>query len=74
MALFPDGPDAALRAAVAIQGDVAAYNDGDGRALQFPMGVGVGLHVGPTMLGTVGEEWRSQDEFWQGCACQSLPL
>jgi hypothetical protein len=52
MALFPNGAEAAVRAAVAMQ-----------RALEEPiegerLRIGLGVHVGPTMLGTLGEPDR----------------
>jgi two-component system sensor histidine kinase ChiS len=52
MALFPNGAEAAVRAAVAMQ-----------RALDEPiegedLRIGLGIHVGPTMLGTLGEPDR----------------
>jgi signal transduction histidine kinase/class 3 adenylate cyclase len=52
MALFPSGAEAALRAAIAMQ-----------RALEEPVDgvslrIGLGVHVGPTMLGTLGEPDR----------------
>jgi class 3 adenylate cyclase len=60
MALFPTNAIGAVRAAVAIQAEVAAYNrehdlandDSDGLA------IGVGIFRGPTMLGTIGEPSR----------------
>jgi class 3 adenylate cyclase len=57
MALFPGSTDEALRAAIALQHAVAAHNlerDGSGA----PVVVGVGLHRGSLMLGTIGESER----------------
>ncbi len=52
MALFPTGAEAALRAAIAMQR--ALEEEVGGEALR----VGVGIHLGPTMLGTLGEPDR----------------
>jgi len=54
MALFPTTADDAVRGAVAMLVRVAAYNDermAEGRA---PIAIGVGIHTGNLMLGTVG--------------------
>jgi signal transduction histidine kinase/class 3 adenylate cyclase len=52
MALFPNGAEAAVRAAVAMQR--ALTEPIEGEALR----IGLGVHVGPTMLGTLGEPDR----------------
>ncbi len=60
MALFPTNAIGAVRAAVAIQNEVSAYNaehqlvndESEGLA------IGVGIFRGPTMLGTIGEPRR----------------
>jgi adenylate cyclase len=58
MALFPQSADDALRAAIAVQHGVAAYNaERLGRGA-LPITVGVGLHRGSLMLGTIGEAAR----------------
>lgn len=58
MALFPGAVDDALRAAIALQDAVQAHNVE--RALHGapPIVVGVGLHRGSLMLGTIGEDER----------------
>ncbi len=58
MALFPDGAEAAVRCALDVQRRVAEYN---GERLQRgagPMRVGIGIHAGQLMLGTIGESMR----------------
>jgi predicted ATPase/class 3 adenylate cyclase len=60
MALFPEpgGADLALRAALAMLRERDALNHSlalDGRP---PLALGIGLHTGPVMLGTVGTEVR----------------
>jgi two-component system sensor histidine kinase ChiS len=61
MALFPGSPRDALNAAMRIVEEVAAYNaahviENDGT----PVSVGIGVHSGITMLGTVGEAERME--------------
>lgn len=60
MALFPGEPDDAVRAAVAMQRTVAAYNEERARAGYPPIGIGVGLHHAELMLGIIGSEDRMQ--------------
>jgi class 3 adenylate cyclase len=58
MALFPGPVDDAVRAAIALQQAVAGLNlvrEADGLA---PIAVGVGVHRGSLMLGTIGERER----------------
>lgn len=57
-ALFPTGPDDALDAAVAMQRRVITYNEGRARAGYVPIAIGIGLHRGNLMLGTIGESLR----------------
>jgi adenylate cyclase len=58
MALFPGAADDGLRAAVALQGAVAALNIERAAKGLVPIAVGVGLHRGSLMLGTIGEHER----------------
>ncbi len=58
MALFPTGADAALRAAIGLQEAVAALNRERAARALGPIVVGVGLHRGSLMLGTIGEHER----------------
>ncbi len=58
MALFPGAPEHAIQAGIDMQKRVAAYNEErklDGYA---PIAIGVGLHMGLLILGTVGEAER----------------
>ena len=58
MALFSDEADKAVNACIAILERLAAYNterEIDGKA---PIRLGIGLHTGSLMLGTIGEEER----------------
>ncbi|MBV8073938.1 MAG: hypothetical protein JO140_00815 [Candidatus Eremiobacteraeota bacterium] len=58
MALFPSGPDDALRCAIALQREVAAIAVERTAKAAPPIAVGVGLHTGALMLGTIGESER----------------
>lgn len=58
MALFPGSTDEALRAAIALQHAVAAHNLERDAPHGTPVVVGVGLHRGSLMLGTIGESER----------------
>jgi class 3 adenylate cyclase len=60
MALFPRSAADAVSAALAIQREVAAYNQ-DRRSVDgAPLRIGIGIHTGDLMLGTVGEEERME--------------
>jgi class 3 adenylate cyclase len=58
MALFPGAAQDALRAAIDMQRQVTDYNEGRRRAGYRPIAIGVGLHTGRLILGTVGEAER----------------
>jgi two-component system sensor histidine kinase ChiS len=60
MALFPREPADALQAAVGFQRELVKYNQGRKKAGYEPVGVGIGLHAGELILGTIGEEERMQ--------------
>jgi class 3 adenylate cyclase len=56
MALFPGDPACAVRAALAMQQEAARYNTTHPDAV--PLVIGVGVHVGMVMMGTIGETER----------------
>jgi class 3 adenylate cyclase len=60
MALFPGSPDHALDAAVEIQAKVRQFNQERIDAGLEPIDVGIGIHFGPMILGTIGENERMQ--------------
>ena len=60
MALFPENPEDAVRAAVAMQKDIDHYNQIRVRDGKKPIEVGIGLHTGNLMLGTIGAEDRME--------------
>jgi adenylate cyclase len=58
MALFPEQAASALNAAIQIQETVRRYNNHRMRSGYDPIRVGIGIHKGPLMVGTVGEAER----------------
>ena len=60
MALFPDSADDAVLAAIAMQKQVQLYNVYRQQSDLEPIAIGIGLHSGELMLGTVGEEERME--------------
>lgn len=58
LAIFPDGPDDALQAALAMQRQVDLFNEARARADEPPVTIGVGVHSGPLVLGIIGESER----------------
>jgi two-component system sensor histidine kinase ChiS len=63
MALFPgpEGPDEAIRSAIAMQAKVVEYNGHRANMGYRPISVGVGVHTGDLMLGVVGVEDRMEN-------------
>ncbi len=60
MALFPHEASDALTASVELYRQVARYNKGRGKAGYAPIRIGIGLHHGELILGTIGETDRMQ--------------
>jgi two-component system sensor histidine kinase ChiS len=60
MALFPQNPDDAVQAAIDMQKQVMLYNSYLQKAGGEPIAIGIGLHTGTLMLGTVGESERME--------------
>ncbi len=58
MALFPGGADAAVQAAISMQHSIARYNEERRQQGLETIEVGIGLHTGEVMLGTVGSAHR----------------
>jgi class 3 adenylate cyclase len=58
MALFPASSQGALAAAAAMRTELVEYNAGRQRAGHVPVRFGIGIHTGPLMLGTIGENRR----------------
>jgi class 3 adenylate cyclase len=57
MALFPGDSGQALEAAVSIRDSIAMFN-GMRRDRGDPVKIAIGIHRGPLMLGTIGENLR----------------
>ncbi len=55
MALFPH---AAVRAAIAMQKEMTTYNKHRARCDYPPIRIGIGIHFGDTIIGTIGENER----------------
>jgi two-component system sensor histidine kinase ChiS len=60
MALFPDGPDSAIQSAIEMQMSIREYNRDRIKKSFEPIKVGVGIHTGHMMLGTIGSEHRME--------------
>ena len=58
MALFTDTPTDALQAAVQMQKTIQSYNGKRIRKGQTPIRVGMGMHLGPLIMGITGDENR----------------
>ena len=54
MALFPDSADSALQGAIAMLEELKKYNQIRQTRNQKPLQIGIGLHTGSLILGTVG--------------------
>ncbi|NPV90568.1 MAG: HAMP domain-containing protein [Firmicutes bacterium] len=58
IALFPNDVESALKAAVDIRKELVEYNQARREKGYEPIDFGVGIHIGTTMLGVIGEEKR----------------
>ena len=57
MAIFPGDPLKAVRAAEGLMAEVRAFNAARPNA-PMPLAIGIGIHKGPVILGTVGDSER----------------
>ncbi|MCP2727159.1 response regulator [Limnofasciculus baicalensis] len=60
MALFPRSVDDGFQAAIEMQKQVSIYNIERQESGYPPLAIGIGLHSGSLMLGTIGEEERME--------------
>jgi two-component system sensor histidine kinase ChiS len=60
MAIFPERADDAVRAAISIRKQLAYHNARRAKRQQIPIEVGIGIHTGKLMLGTIGEAERME--------------
>jgi class 3 adenylate cyclase/HAMP domain-containing protein len=58
MALFPEKPDDAVRAALAMRAKLVEYNGHRASAGYGPIQVGIAINTGKLMMGTLGEQER----------------
>lgn len=58
MALFPGSPQSALTAALGLREELVRYNQDRKKSGYDPISIGIGLHTGQLMVGTIGEEGR----------------
>lgn len=58
MALFPDRPDSAMAAALGMRSALGTFNVRRSAEGKDPISIGIGIHYGELMLGTVGEAGR----------------
>ncbi len=60
MALFPENPLDAIQSAVQMLEALKYYNIEREKNKQFPVNIGIGIHSGSLMLGTIGEKERME--------------
>ena len=60
MALFPNSAEDAVQAAIEMQQQVKIYNKHRQNSGYQPISIGIGLHTGTLMLGTIGEAERME--------------
>ena len=60
MALFPTSAEDAVLAAIEMNKQLAAYNAEEPVSGQDPVNMGVGIHIGQLVLGTIGRETRME--------------
>jgi signal transduction histidine kinase/class 3 adenylate cyclase/ActR/RegA family two-component response regulator len=60
MALFPESADDAVQAALAMQKEVTLYNEYQQQQGYPSISIGIGLHTGNLILGTIGESERME--------------
>lgn len=58
MALFPNRPEDAVKAAIKMQKEIIHYNNHRSNQNYEPIKTGIGIHTGVLMLGTIGEQNR----------------
>jgi two-component system sensor histidine kinase ChiS len=60
MALFPENADDAVQAAIEIHRQLVKFNQEREQFSLQPIKIGIVLHIGTLMLGTIGEEKRME--------------
>ncbi|MFK7922249.1 MAG: ATP-binding protein [Bacteroidia bacterium] len=59
MALFMDGPEKAIQAAVKMQAEISEYNIYRKKLGRAEIKVGMGIHTGPLIMGVIGDRLRN---------------
>ncbi|MCG8570154.1 MAG: adenylate/guanylate cyclase domain-containing protein [Spirochaetes bacterium] len=57
-ALFPGQPNDAVQAAIDLHNELKKYNEDRGHCNYEPIKMGIGIHTGKLLMGTVGEDMR----------------
>lgn len=60
LSLFPNDPDAALKAAMHLRAKLELYNEWRSNVPYEPIDIGISVHSGDVMLGIIGEEQRME--------------
>lgn len=60
MAVFPDGVDDAIQAGIVKLEQLQKYNQSRKISGDIPLNIGIGIHVGDTMVGIIGDANRMQ--------------
>lgn len=58
MAIFPKQPEDALKSSIEVMNALHKFNLDRLKSHKFPINIGIGIHTGVLMLGTIGEESR----------------
>ena len=58
LALFPGGAEDAVKAAIHMRSELQHYNSHRKKSGYAAVDIGIGIHMGPLMLGIIGEERR----------------
>ncbi|MCB0657797.1 MAG: response regulator, partial [Saprospiraceae bacterium] len=59
MAIFLEGPEKAIQAAIEMQLSLAEYNEQRQKVGRSALRLGIGLHTGPLIMGVIGDQMRS---------------
>jgi class 3 adenylate cyclase len=60
MAIFPSQPDDALKAAILMQRELSGFNRAISKKGFLPIKIGIGIHIGSLIIGTIGSEDRME--------------
>ena len=60
MAIFPENPSDALKAAISIQKAIQEYNQHPGKHVDHQVKMGIGMHTGELIMGITGDHQRME--------------